>query len=92
MARVLIRVQPGARKTKWTGWFGELPRLAVAAPPVDGAANRVVLEALAKLLGVPARSIRLVGGAAARTKRFEVTGVTEAEVAARLLEQLGPRV
>lgn len=88
MARFHVRVQPGARTTKWAGWFGELPKLAVNAPPVDGAANQVVLAEVAKLFDVPPRRVRLVGGAAARTKRFEIDGLSgeqlDAIVAARL--------
>jgi uncharacterized protein YggU (UPF0235/DUF167 family) len=90
MARVHVRVQPGARVTKWVGWFGELPKLAVAAPPVDGAANAAVIEALAALLGVRPRQVRLVGGATARTKRFEVSGLSDAELDARFRAVLGP--
>ena len=89
MARVHVRVQPGARVTRWSGWFGELPKLAVSAPPVDGAANAVVLRELAAALGVHPRAVRLVGGAAARTKRFEVDGLSEAEIAARVRAVVG---
>ena len=89
MARVHVRVQPGARTTRWAGWFGELPKLAVKAPPVDGAANAAVAAELAALLGVPTRAVRLVGGASSRTKRFEVDGVTDAQVAAALEAAVG---
>lgn len=74
MGRVHVRVQPGARRTGFNGWYGELPKLAVAAPPVDGAANEEAVRALAKLLGLRPRQVRLVGGAASRTKRFEIDG------------------
>ena len=84
-----MRIQPGARTTRWAGWYGELPKLAVQAPPVDGAANAAAQAALAELFGVPARAVRLIGGAAARTKRFEVDGRTDAELRARLRERLG---
>ncbi len=90
MARFHVRVQPGARTTKWAGWFGELPKLAVRSAPVDGAANSAVTVEVAKLFGVPTRSVRLVGGAAARTKRFEIDGLSEAEVAATVRARLGP--
>lgn len=89
MARFFVRVQPGARTTKWAGWFGELPKLAVKAPPVDGAANQVVAAEVAKLFGVPPRRVRLVGGAAARTKRFEIDGLTEQDVATIVTARLG---
>jgi uncharacterized protein YggU (UPF0235/DUF167 family) len=90
MARVHVRVQPGARTNKWVGWFGDMPKLAVTARPVDGAANAMVTAEVAKLLGVRPRQVHLVGGAAARTKWVEVDGCAEAEIAAALAQALGP--
>ncbi len=84
MARLLIRVQPGARRTGFVGWYGEMPRLAVAALPVDGAANQAVIEALAEALSVRPRQVRLIGGGSSRTKRFEIDDVTDDDLAARL--------
>ena len=90
MARLHIRVQPSARHTKCAGWYGDVPKLTVAAPPVDGAANEAARAALAEMLGLRKRQIRLVGGAASRSKRFEVEGLTSDELSERLL-QLNPR-
>ncbi len=84
MGRLHIRVQPGARRTGFVGWYGDLPKLAVAAPPVDGAANEAVVRAVAAALEVPNRSVRLVGGATARTKRLEIDGFDDAEILVRI--------
>ncbi|HSJ91129.1 MAG TPA: DUF167 domain-containing protein [Ilumatobacter sp.] len=90
MGRLHVRVQPGARRTAWTGWFGDLPKLAVAAPPVDGAANAAVIDAIAAFLGVRPRHVRLIGGATSRTKRFEIDGLDDGEIRA-ILERSIPR-
>jgi uncharacterized protein YggU (UPF0235/DUF167 family) len=84
MARLEIRVQPGASRTRFAGWYGTVPKLAVSAPPVDGAANAAVIEALAEMLGLRPRQITLVGGPAARTKVFEVEGFTARELSDRI--------
>lgn len=86
MARLHLRIQPGARQTRFVGWYGDVPKLAVAAPPVDGAANRAAVAALAKMLGVRPRQVRLVSGASSRSKRFEIDGLTAEELSGRLLE------
>jgi uncharacterized protein YggU (UPF0235/DUF167 family) len=91
MARLTVRVQPGARRTAFTGWYGDHPRLAVAAPPVGGAANDAACRFLAHVLGVRPRDVRLVMGAAARTKHFAVDGVTDEEIATVLLQLIGRR-
>jgi uncharacterized protein YggU (UPF0235/DUF167 family) len=82
--RLHVRVRPGARRTGFVGWYGEIPKLAVAAPAVDGAANEAVVVALAELLGLRPRQVHLVGGIASRSKRFDLDGITADEVAARL--------
>jgi uncharacterized protein YggU (UPF0235/DUF167 family) len=86
MARLHVRVQPGARRTGFVGWYGDIPKLAVRARPVDGEANEAVVGALAATLGLRRRQVRLVGGAASRTKRFEIEGVTEDELRRRLCD------
>lgn len=90
MGRLHVRVQPGARRTAFVGWFGDLPKVAVAAPPVDGAANDAVVAALASAFGVRPRQVHLIGGAASRTKRFEIDGLDDDEIRATL-ERLVPR-
>lgn len=91
MARLVVRVQPGARRSAFAGWYGDHPRLAVAAPPVDGAANAEAVRAIAAAIGVRPRQIRIVLGAASRTKHFEVDGLDQAELDARVADVVGTR-
>lgn len=91
MARLTVRVKPGARRTGFVGWYGDHPRLAVAAPPVDGAANEECRKLIAQVAGVPVRHVRLVVGAGSRTKHFEVDGVDEAELRRLVGELIGDR-
>ena len=58
-------------------------RVRVAAPAVDGAANRAMLRLLADELGVPRRAMRLATGETSRTKLVVVEGLDAAAVAAR---------
>jgi hypothetical protein len=73
------------------GWFGDAPKLAVAAPPVGGAANEEARRVIADTFGVRRRQVRLVIGAASRTKHFEIDGVDAAAIARRLDEVLPGR-
>lgn len=90
MGRLHVRVQPGARRTALAGWFGEHPKVAVAAPPVDGAANAALVAFLAGFFGVREREVRVIGGASSRTKRLEIDGLDDAELTARI-EAANPR-
>jgi uncharacterized protein len=56
----------------------------VSAPPQDGRANAAVVELLADVLGVPARTISVVSGHGARDKLVEVAGIAPDEIDRRL--------
>lgn len=79
-----FHVQPGAKRTELAGSHGDLRKIRVAAPPVDGAANDELVRFLAELFGLPKRNVAVVGGHGSRRKTVEVLGI-EAEEAARRL-------
>ncbi|HTU10894.1 MAG TPA: DUF167 domain-containing protein [Allosphingosinicella sp.] len=86
--RLRVRVTPRARKTVLAG-LTEVegrPALAVrlAAPPVDGAANKLLLAFLAEWLDLPKSAVRIVAGETGRLKTIALSGVTAERVAARL--------
>lgn len=62
---------------------GVLP-VHVTAAPADGAANRAVVELVARALGVAPTRVSLVAGLRTRRKRVLVAGLTAEEVRARL--------
>jgi len=47
-------------------------KIAVTAPPADGAANTAVIKTLAKALRVPKSAITIAAGAADRNKRVVI--------------------
>lgn len=68
---------------------GEIVHVWVTAPPVDGAANEAVLALIARVAGVPPRSVSLVRGASSRHKRIAIVGISAEGVRARIdAEQL----
>ena len=78
-ARLRLRVTPRARQTALAGIVevDGKPALAVrlAAPPVDGAANKALLAFLADWLSLPKSSLRIVAGDASRVKLVALRGV-----------------
>jgi uncharacterized protein (TIGR00251 family) len=85
VARIELRVQPGARERGLAGWRsdGSL-KVKVPEPPEDGKANRAVIELLAERLGVRPAAVTVVRGASSRSKTVEVAGLTPGEIRARL--------
>ena len=64
-----VRVQPSSRKDEILGWnaAGEL-RIRLAAPPVEGAANRSLVVVLARSLGLGRRALLVESGQRAKVK------------------------
>jgi uncharacterized protein (TIGR00251 family) len=88
MGMLSIRVTTRSSKPGIGDWRtdpGDRPFLEVrvAAAPTDGAANEEVIRLLAKALGAPKSSIRIVSGESSRLKRIELP-LDEAEIRARL--------
>ena len=77
-------VVPRASKTGVVRIDSEAIRIRVAAPPVEGAANTVLLRYLADLFDLPRSNVRLLGGTTNRRKRVLLAGVSRAEVVQRL--------
>jgi uncharacterized protein (TIGR00251 family) len=82
--RLVIHVQPRARRTEVAGRHGDALKVRLAAPPVDGAANAELVRFLAEALGVPRRAVRVVAGQTARRKVVEVEGVAPGVLQAKL--------
>ena len=82
--RLALRVSPGARTSAVVGRHGEAWKVRVAAAPERGRANDALVELLADTLGVPARTISVVSGHAARDKVVELAGIAPDETERRL--------
>jgi hypothetical protein len=83
-----VRVHPAARRNAITGEHGDALKVSVTTPPNDGRANAALIAFLAKRLGIPRPSIDLISGSTNRTKVLRISGITAAEVEARLLSDL----
>jgi uncharacterized protein (TIGR00251 family) len=77
-AIVSVRVQPRSSKSKIVV-EGDIVRVWVSSPPVDGEANRAVCESIAKKLKIAAGRVSIVGGATNRNKKVGVAGMTLTE-------------
>ncbi|GAB6064907.1 DUF167 domain-containing protein [Deferrisoma palaeochoriense] len=73
-------VQPRASKTGPAGLQGDAVKLRVAAPPVEGEANKEIVRFLSKAFRVPRSAVSLVRGETGRRKTVRIEGVTPARV------------
>lgn len=79
-----IYVQPRSSRNKWCGVHQEGVKLKVAAPPVDGKANKAVKAFLAELFEVKPNTVVLASGEHARKKTFYFTSLSEEALIERL--------
>jgi uncharacterized protein (TIGR00251 family) len=84
--RLEVHAKPRARKSAIVGVRDGRLEVAIAAPPVDGAANEELVATLARALSVPKSSVRIARGQGGRHKMVAIVGVTEAE-AREILER-----
>jgi hypothetical protein len=63
-------------------------KLRLAAAPVDGKANQVLIGFLAEVLNIPQSRIDLVAGQTSRNKLITITGMTSAEVHQRIVAKI----
>lgn len=67
-----LHIQPRASREGVVGLHGEALKVALKAPPVDGAANEALIKFLSKRLGIPKSQCELISGQSSRTKRVRV--------------------
>jgi uncharacterized protein (TIGR00251 family) len=79
-----VRLHPRARKNAITGTLGDALKISLTAPPLEGRANQACIEFLSDLLKLPRSSITIAAGQASRNKLIRISGVSAAEVEARL--------
>jgi uncharacterized protein len=77
--RFAVRLTPRGGADHVEGVIDGILRARVAAPAIEGAANQALLRLLADELDIPKRDVRLIAGAASRTKLIVIEGV-DAEV------------
>jgi hypothetical protein len=82
-ATFAVRAKPRAKKSRVVAFKDGAFHVAVAAPPVDGAANDELVRVLARALGVAPSAVSIERGQSGRNKLVRVAGLTtEAAIAA----------
>jgi uncharacterized protein len=76
--RITVRVRPGSARPGVGGEHAGALVVRVSARAVDGQATAAALDAVAAAFGVRRHAVRLVSGAASRTKIIDVAGADPA--------------
>ncbi len=65
-----VVVQPRSSSNMIVGIYNDAIKIKITAAPVDGAANSMCINFLAKLLKIPKSSINIISGQNSRTKKI----------------------
>lgn len=85
MARLNLRVQPGAKRERLVGRMADgTLKVAVTAAPEAGRANEAVVKLIARILKVDAAAVKVARGAASRSKVVEIAGLDGTEAQRRI--------
>jgi uncharacterized protein (TIGR00251 family) len=79
-----VKVHPRAKRTAITGTAGDALKISLTAPPVDGKANKAVIEFLSGIVEIPRSSVTIASGETNRLKVIRVIGVDKATLEQRL--------
>jgi hypothetical protein len=94
VTRIAIHAKPSARKSAVLARETEgnlvVWKVAIAAPPVDGAANEELRRFLAKALGLPKSAVEVARGETGKHKSIAVTGISSDRVEELLGKHANP--
>ena len=63
-------------------------KIRITAPPVDGQANKAIIDFLSEVLSVPKSKLEIVAGQTGKDKIIAVEGMNSKEVQAKVLQHL----
>ena len=83
-----LHVQPRAAANGLAGLQGDMLKLRLTTPPVDGKANKAVIAFLAKFFHLPKSALAIKSGQQSRSKTVLIVGADQRQVCAVLAAHL----
>jgi uncharacterized protein (TIGR00251 family) len=78
-----IKAIPNAPRNEVVGWLGDVLKVRIHAPPVEGRANDALCEFLAASLSLHRRAVTVLRGDTSRQKVVRIDGLSLEEIQAR---------
>ena len=75
-----VRAQPRSSRSGLDGILGDAVKVRIRCAPVDGKANKELIETLAEAFDLPKSAVVFKSGETSKTKRILLRGLTAAAV------------
>ena len=75
-----VRAQPRSSRSGLDGFIGDAVKVRIRCAPVDGKANKELIETLAEAFDLPKSAVVFKSGETSKTKRILLRGLTAAAV------------
>lgn len=72
---VQVKVEPRSSRAQVAGLLGEQLKVKLTSPPVEGAANKQLIEVLSEFFGIKKSSISIIRGQSSKNKVVEIEGI-----------------
>ncbi len=82
--RIDIQVQPNSKRNEIVGYKDNILKIKIAAPPVEGKANKLLIDFLSKVLALKKSQIKIERGETARRKGVALAGIDNLQFLERI--------
>ncbi len=72
-----IKVEPSSSQSGIVGPYGDALKVKLTAPPVEGKANKELIELLAKELGIRKKDIEITSGQSSKNKTVKISNAND---------------
>ena len=79
MLSLSIKVEPRSSKSGIVGPYGNALKVKLTSPPVEGKANKELIEVLAKGFRIAKKDVEIISGQSSKNKVVKLYGVSSVD-------------
>lgn len=76
---IKVKIVPGSSKNKIVGVYNDALKITIAAPPVEGKANKKCITYLAKYFDVAKTKVEIISGKSSKNKLIKIYDISQKE-------------
>jgi uncharacterized protein (TIGR00251 family) len=85
---IRVRVLPKSSRNQIVGYEENVLKVKLTSPPVEGKANKALIEYMATRLGIAKGRVEITSGSRSRLKTVRICGLSREEVSSLISDNL----